>query len=123
MYPLLFAYLFLPQKRSEQLICFIQIYYLPDKDQNQHLGIDVHSKHTLFHLLAIPQQKVTMDKSGDFVSLTAGKTAKVADKTTGKFFVDSKDVKYPIYVSVNDKLFYLKTAKSGNIYKVYVVAK
>lgn len=69
------------------------------------------------------QKKVVMDKSGNFVSLTAGKTTKVADKTTGKFFIDTKGVKYPVYESVNGKFYYLKTAKSGNIYKVYIVAK
>lgn len=69
-------------------------------------------------LLAMPQQKVVLDKSGNFVSLTAGKGVKTPDKTTGKFFIDKKGIKYPVYESVNGKFYYLKTARSGNIYKV-----
>lgn len=41
-------------------------------------------------------------------------------KPTGKTFTDSKGVVYPLLISARGKLFYLRTSKTGNIYKVYI---
>lgn len=65
------------------------------------------------------QKPVKLDSMGNYVSSNVFKE-KIVDETTGKFFVDTKGVKYPIYRSSNSKMYYLKTAKSGNIYKVYL---
>lgn len=67
------------------------------------------------------QKPVKMNVSGDYV--TTMDSIKSQDKLTGKSFIDSKGVKYPIRESVNKKLYYLKTAKSGNTYRVYLKIK
>ena len=68
------------------------------------------------------QKKVALDSLGNYTTVKAlGVTTK--DAETGKFFIDSKGVKYPVRESVNGNLYYLKTAKSGNIYKVYLKTK
>ena len=41
-------------------------------------------------------------------------------KYTGHTFIDSKHKEWPVYISANDKLYYLRTSKSGNVYKVYI---
>lgn len=74
-------------------------------------------------LYAGAQKPVKVDSQGNYTSVYTKSVNKVADKTNGKFFIDSKGVKYPVYVSVNGKLYYLKTAKSGNVYKVYLIQK
>lgn len=68
------------------------------------------------------QKKVALDSLGNYVSITTGVTPN-KDKETGKFFIDTKGVKYPVRCSINNKLYYLKTAKSGNVYKVYLKTK
>lgn len=74
-------------------------------------------------LAAIGQKPVVVDKSGNYVAVSV-KDSSATNKLTGKFFTDTKGVKYPVYESVNGKLFYYKTAKtSGNIYKVYIKVK
>ena len=74
-------------------------------------------------LAAIGQKPVVVDKSGNYTSVAVKDTV-AGNKLTGKFFVDTKGIKYPVYESVNGKLFYYKTAKtSGNIYKVYIKVK
>lgn len=74
-------------------------------------------------LAAIGQKPVVTDKSGNYVSAVKDTTVG-GSKLTGKFFVDTKGIKYPVYESVNGKLFYYKTAKtSGNTYKVYIKVK
>lgn len=39
---------------------------------------------------------------------------------TGHTITDSKGNVYPLLKSINDKLYYLKTSRNGNVYKVYV---
>ena len=74
-------------------------------------------------LVAGAQKPVKVDAQGNYTALSSKTVNKVPDKTNGKFFIDSKGNKYPVYVSVNGKLYYLKTAKSGNVYKVYLLQK
>jgi hypothetical protein len=68
------------------------------------------------------QKKVALDSAGNYIQVSS-KGDSTVDKATGKFFVDSKGVKYPVRISVNGNLYYLKTAKSGNVYKVYLKTK
>lgn len=66
------------------------------------------------------QQKVVKDSTGNY-QLVSSSGVKKADENTGKFFVDKNGNKYPILKSVNGKFYYWKTAKSGNIYKAYII--
>jgi hypothetical protein len=65
------------------------------------------------------QKPVKLDSLGNYISLTQ-KSSNVVMKTTGKYYVDSKGVKYAICESVNGKFYYVKTSKTGNEYKVYL---
>lgn len=69
---------------------------------------------------ATAQTKVKQDAQGNYTAATVTKTTKSKAVETGKFFTDSKGVKYPVYKSVNGKLFYRKVSKSGNTYNVYI---
>jgi hypothetical protein len=69
---------------------------------------------------AVAQQKVVKDSTGNYQLVSSSKEKK-ADENTGKFFVDKNGNKYPILKSVNGKFYYWKTAKSGNLYKVYII--
>lgn len=68
------------------------------------------------------QKPVKVDADGNYTSVSVKKD-KEPDKATDKFFIDSKGVKYPILKSANGKLYYLKTSKNGNEYRVYIVSK
>lgn len=78
---------------------------------------------TLVFVLSIvsgySQQKVVVDDKGNY-TLVQSAAKKIADVETNKFFIDKTGKKYPILKSVNDKLYYWKTSKSGNLYKVYI---
>lgn len=65
------------------------------------------------------QKKVVVDDKGNY-TIVQSAAKKVADVDTKKFFIDAKGNKYPILKSINSKLYYWKTAKSGNLYKVYI---
>jgi len=66
------------------------------------------------------QTKVVQTKEGNYTAATVTKTSKSKSVETGKTFTDSKGVKYPVYKSVNGKLFYKRTSKKGNVYNVYL---
>lgn len=72
-------------------------------------------------LNVVGQKNVTVDKNGNYISTSTKKTT--TNKPTGKYFIDSNKVKYPVYVSSNGKLFYYKISKKGNTYKVYLNTK
>ena len=57
--------------------------------------------------------------NGNYVSITKAKTD-TTPKATGKTFTDSKGKVYPVYITSNDKLYVLRTSKSGNQYKQYL---
>lgn len=61
-------------------------------------------------------QKVILDSQGNYRPLT-----KPADKATGKMFIDSKGVSYPIYLNSKNMMYILrKSKKTGTEYKYYL---
>lgn len=64
-------------------------------------------------------QNAKQDASGNYIAVKATEQKESA-KPTGKTFTDSKGNVYPLYESKNGKLFYLRTSKAGNEYKVYL---
>lgn len=65
------------------------------------------------------QTKVVKDANGNYVALSH-KADSTRNKATGKTFTDSKGKTYPVYESVNGKLFYYRTSRNGNVYKAYI---
>jgi hypothetical protein len=65
-------------------------------------------------------QTVQRDANGNFKAISAPKEAKIEAKPTGKTFTDTKGNVYPVLISKNGKLFYIRTSKNGNDYKVYI---
>jgi len=64
-------------------------------------------------------QNAKVDANGNFTAIK--KQASNSDKKTGKTFTDTNGIVYDVFESKNGKLYYFKTsAKSGNIYKVYI---
>lgn len=68
---------------------------------------------------ATGQTKVKEDAQGNYTAITATKTGSNTTET-GKVFIDKKGIKYPVLLSKNGKLFYVRTSKSGNKYNVYL---
>lgn len=64
-------------------------------------------------------QTATKDSTGNYVAVNRVKTLQES-KNTGNTFTDSKGNVYPVFESVNGKLFYVRISKSGNEYKVYL---
>lgn len=64
------------------------------------------------------QTRVIKDATGNYVASRKADTT--GSKATGKSFTDSKGKSYPIYESVNGKLYYYRTSRSGNVYKAYI---
>ena len=68
------------------------------------------------------QTTVNADLSGNFRTLESPREVKAKD--TGKTFTDSKGIVYPVYVSVNGKLFVIRTSKkTGKKYNQYLTIK
>jgi hypothetical protein len=63
-------------------------------------------------------QNAKLDKSGNYVALV--NVRDTVGKDTGKHFTDAKGNVYPVLVSAKGKLYYMKTSKSGNPYKIYL---
>jgi hypothetical protein len=74
----------------------------------------------LFTLAAFSQTTVKQDAKGNFVPVSVAKISKT-DSTTGKNFTTAKGEVYPVYVSVNGKLYIIRTSKkTGNTYRQYL---
>lgn len=71
-------------------------------------------------IVANGQTVVKVDSLGNYTSVSKSVTSGSKAKLTGKSFTDKNGIKYPVYISVNGKLFYRKVAKSGNVYNVYL---
>lgn len=64
-------------------------------------------------------QTVTRDASGNYFAVKKQTVATVG-KPTGNTFTDTKGIVYPLYESERGKLYYTRTSKAGNTYKVYI---
>lgn len=62
-------------------------------------------------------QQVKKDSNGNYIS---ARIDTGANRPTGKTYTDGKGKVYPLLISSRGKLYYLRTAKSGNIYKAYL---
>ncbi len=68
-------------------------------------------------MLGHAQTRVTKDAKGNFI---VAKRDTAANKATGQTITDRKGNVYPVYKSVNGKLYYMRTSKAGNVYKCYI---
>jgi len=74
----------------------------------------------LISIAGVNAQSIKQDAAGNYYQ-DSTKVAKTSSKATGKMFTDKKGTQYPVMLSKNGKLFYMKTAvKSGNTYNVYI---
>lgn len=64
---------------------------------------------------AASAQNAKQDASGNYIAISD-----TGSKPTGKVFTDSKGIKYPVLVSANGKLYYMRTSKAGKVYKAYI---
>lgn len=64
-------------------------------------------------------QNATKDSTGNYIAVNKSKTLQES-KNTGSTFTDSKGNVYPVFESINGKLFYIRKSKTGNEYKVYL---
>lgn len=62
------------------------------------------------------QQRVTKDAQGNYHAVKRI----VGQDTAVSKFTDSKGTVYPVFKSVNNKLYYEKISKAGNSYRVYL---
>jgi hypothetical protein len=69
--------------------------------------------------LAFSQTKVTKDANGNYIQVKALKKAS-EDKATGQTLTLPNGDVYPIYESVNGKLYIKRISKNGNEYKQYL---
>lgn len=67
----------------------------------------------------IKAQNAVKDSKGNYTAILKAKTTQEA-KNTGSKFTDNKGTVYPVMESKNGKLFYVRTSKAGNEYKVYL---
>lgn len=74
-----------------------------------------------FVMLSFPAnaQNAKVDATGNYTAINHSNDSSIA-KPTGKTFTDAKGIKYPVLVSKNGKLFYMRTSKAGNVYKAYI---
>jgi uncharacterized protein YxeA len=63
------------------------------------------------------QQRVTKDAQGNYV---IAKRDSTVNKPTGNNIIDKNGQSHPVYITKNGKLYYMRTSKSGNIYKCYI---
>jgi hypothetical protein len=64
-------------------------------------------------------QTATKTPDGNYIAAKNQATGK-QDKPTGKTYTDAKGIVYPLLISVNGKLYYMRTSKTGNVYKAYL---
>ena len=69
----------------------------------------------LFAALSTKGQNAKIDGQGNYIAIQQSKA-----KETKKTFTDSKGNVFPLFESINGKLYYLKTSKKGNQYKIYL---
>ena len=64
------------------------------------------------------QTKVTRDAQGNYIVAKRDSTG--TNKATGHTITDKEGISHPVYISARGKLYYNRTAKSGNVYKCYI---
>lgn len=64
------------------------------------------------------QTRVVKDNTGNYTVAARKDTS--GGKPTGQYLTDKEGVKHPVLVSARGKLYYMRTAKSGNVYKCYI---
>lgn len=64
-------------------------------------------------------QNAKVDATGNYTAVLKAVEADSA-KNTGKTFTDNKGVKFDVKISPKGKMFYVRTSKAGNSYKVYL---
>ncbi len=69
-------------------------------------------------LSATAQTKVTKDAQGNYTMAKKADTS--ANKATGHTIIDKDGISHPVYISSRGKLYWLRTSKSGNVYKSYI---
>lgn len=67
---------------------------------------------------AMAQTKVTKDAQGNYV--VAKRDTAGSNKATGHTITDKQGISHPVFISVNGKLYYMRTSKAGNVYKSYI---
>lgn len=65
-------------------------------------------------------QNAKVDAAGNYTAVSKAVEADSAKTTTGKTFTDHKGLKFDVKISPKGKLFYVRTSKAGNSYKVYL---
>lgn len=65
------------------------------------------------------QTKVKVDDKGNLIQVSNVRE-KTPDKPTGQTYTDSKGQEFKVYKSINDKLYIVRTSKSGNEYRQYL---
>lgn len=64
------------------------------------------------------QQKAVKDAQGNYTVTSHRDT--VAGKPTGHTITDSKGNVYPLLLSSRGRLYYMRTSRTGNVYKCYI---
>jgi len=73
----------------------------------------------LLFCLQSQAQNAKMDATGNYVAIKQEKEP-AKGEPTGKYFTDAKGQKFQVFKSKAGKLYYERTSKSGNVYKVYL---
>lgn len=68
---------------------------------------------------SLKAQNVIKDVNGNYTAIKKD-YVKGELKTTGKTYTDSKGQVFPVYITEKEKLFVVKTSKSGNEYRFYL---
>lgn len=64
------------------------------------------------------QTRVTKDAQGNYTVTAKHDTS--AGKPTGATITDKDGAKHPVLITARGKLYYMRTSKSGNVYKCYI---
>lgn len=79
-------------------------------------------KKTLFILLILglfagaQAQNARKDAKGNYVAINSARDS----TATGKTFTDQKSQVYPVFANHKGKLYYIRTSKTGKIYRSYL---
>lgn len=66
------------------------------------------------------QTTVKKDANGNYTAIRSSRSDSTVAKPTGKTYTDTKGNVYPVYISINNKLYIIRTSRTGNKYKQYL---